>query len=360
MAMMGGGMGLRTIWISLRAMNYTGRVFGDVIKDVFKLIGSQNKLGDEIGKLTQKTVQYVAAGMMWATLAQMTAQSLLNMAFATKVGAQEMASLRQSMDEAKSAIADTVFELLKATGILDMLRGFLDELKRNKGLQILIVLLLGAVTAITALIGVGLLMRGLMNTISIASMLLGYRIQFVNGCLMVTKDTAIVSATAFRTLSIAIGLCLASFTLFMLLGQIIGKNAGIIVAAVVAITLALLALAVAMDIVSLGTLTGAQLGALAAGAGMAAGVMALGQGGFQSGTRGLPKTGLFYGHKGEVIYNPSSGRPTQTGNELGGRTPISTHYDTEIKIENVHTKADYDDLDEEIRKSLRKMMRERR
>jgi hypothetical protein len=78
------------------------------------------------------------------------------------------------------------------------------------------------------------------------------------------------------------------------------------------------------------------------------------------GTRMVGATGPAILHQGEVVYNPSTGRPTQIGNDLqggGGRTVV---YEQPINIEEVNTKADVDDLDEKLRKSLRKSAHGRR
>lgn len=166
-----------------------------------------------------------------------------------------------------------------------------------------------------------------------------------------------LATVAHMNLAMAIGMASAGLTIFLLIGTLLGKEVGPIVAALGAITLAVLALAVALNILSVGTLTAGQLGALAAGAGMAAGILAIQSGaGFQMGTRGLPATGLFLGHKGEVVYNPATDRPTGiVPREREG--PSTTIQDIDIAIEHVHTEAEFDDFDEKISRKLRDLAR---
>jgi len=82
---------------------------------------------------------------------------------------------------------------------------------------------------------------------------------------------------------------------------------------------------------------------------------------FQMGTRSAPYTGLVPVHKGEVIYNPYTERPTGIAAELRrGAGPSVTHQRVEIGIEHLHTEAPYDEVDEKIGRTLRRKMRSSR
>ena len=131
------------------------------------------------------------------------------------------------------------------------------------------------------------------------------------------------------------------------------KNAAVITAAIIALK------AVSTFGASLGHDIQNVAMAVAVGAGLAAGVMAIG-GGFQMGTRSIGKTGFALVHKHEVVYNPTTNRPTQIGNDLGRGGGETNFYDMPVTIETVNTKADIEDLDKKMSEAWRRRMRRRR
>jgi hypothetical protein len=58
------------------------------------------------------------------------------------------------------------------------------------------------------------------------------------------------------------------------------------------------------------------------------------------------------------VYNPHTERPTGIQPQI--EQPSITNYDVPITIENVHTKASFDDLEDELSSALRKAGRRRR
>jgi hypothetical protein len=301
-------LGLRTIWITLRAINYTDYAFQKTIINLNNLMSAE----EAASKATIQHARYAAmAGMMWMALGVQLGQAGIEMARTTT---------------ALKPFVNAVDSLFKTMGQSESLKVFLS-------------ILLLTVSALMLFGGAAMMVKAIQDIAWLPSV-----------------HKMIV---AHQTLATAIGACFGAFMVFMIIGQVIGKQAGAIVAAIVSITAALLALAVAMNIVSVGTLTPFQLAAVAAGAAMAAGVMAIGKS-FQLGTRSVGATGLAFVHKHEVIYNPSTNQPTQIGNDLNGGAGETNFYDIPVTIENVNTKADFDDLDEKLRKSLGKLARNRR
>jgi hypothetical protein len=83
--------------------------------------------------------------------------------------------------------------------------------------------------------------------------------------------------------------------------------------------------------------------------------------GFARGTRALPHTGFFFGHKGEMVFNPATGRPTGIRDVIEEeRGPSVTEQDIDITIEHLHTEAEFDEVDEKLGTTLRKKMRKNR
>lgn len=70
------------------------------------------------------------------------------------------------------------------------------------------------------------------------------------------------------------------------------------------------------------------------------------------GTRMVSETGPAYLHKGEVVYNPASGRPTQVGNDLTGGGGM-VHNDNSMTIGTVNTKMDTEELATLVKKQQR-------
>ena len=103
----------------------------------------------------------------------------------------------------------------------------------------------------------------------------------------------------------------------------------------------------AISVMSFGTAAIVGAAALAAAA---AGAYALAP--HQMGTRQVAETGPAYLHKGEIVYNPASGRPTQVGNDLSGGGGM-THYDNSMTIGTVNTKMNTEELAGLVKKQQR-------
>lgn len=297
-------MGLRTIWITLRAVNYTTQVFADAIKSVELMQKTQEKLAIASLKAGQHAI---SAGLMWMTLGQM--------------------------------IDDSVSKNVAQIGILQQIVGVLKPY---------VGLIFTAAGALQFLVGVTTLYTAV-TTGSIAKIL--------------TKERTFRKLTyTYKQLTLAIGGVMAGFLIFITLGEIIGKPAAIIVAAIVAITAALIALkAVATFGGTLGKDIKMVATSLAIGAGLAAGTMAIQSAhGYQMGTRMVQATGPAIIHRGEVVYNPATNRPTQIGNDLNGREPTTIIYQMPMNIENINTKADVDDVDSVMRNGWRRISRNNR
>jgi len=170
-------------------------------------------------------------------------------------------------------------------------------------------------------------------------------------------QVAVALGVSFNVLLISIGACVASFMVFYMIATSLTGWARTIVSAIMLIVGALVVLAVAEGLVTGGLST--IIGGIGAGA-AAAGGASLATQSYQGGTRSVPRTGPVFAHEGEIIYNPSTNRPLQVGNDLGAQGSGVTQSTTQIVIENVHTKADIDDLGPELNQAYRKAARSRR
>jgi hypothetical protein len=361
MAMMG-GMGMRTIWITLRAVNYTQRVFQEVIKSMQNL----RVVEEHFGKVQLENLRIgnamIMTGMMMTTIGQTLAQNMMNLAMSTEKGAHEMALLQKEIEQTKIAFADSMYEVLKATGVLDTLHWILNAIRSNKALQWIVgILLLVGSTALVVMGGIMLLGGSLLSLNAIATLLpkvLGY----LNLMLSHVGITANIAAMSFIRMGVAIAGAFAAFMLIVSITEKFGKVAGVVVGLAVAIIGLALAIAALKGVITMGASLATDIGVMLAVAGIAGTAYALTS--MQAGTRSARYTGPHMVHQGEVIYNPATHRPTQVGNDIeegedGERRGV-THYEMPVTIENVNTKADIDDLDERLSEAWRRKMRRRR
>lgn len=336
------GLGMKTIWITLRAADYTAQAFNSTIKNTEKLKNKEKELGKENKSLANSTLAWFKAGLMTATLGVTLAGAIWNLASSSRAGAGDFARLNQQMFLTRQAFADTFYEALKATGILSAIQTVLNILQNNKALQYITIGFLGFLTILTLTLGVIRLFKAAL-ALKITQMGIGTAVTKV-------YTTAVHGLkTAFSGLGGAMGIVMGSLTVFMLLGQAIGSQAAAIVAACTAIAAAILAIFYAETLAAHGTNLPMAMKALAVGAGIGAAVLSMQS--FRTGTSALREDGPVIAHRGEVIYNPRTNMPTQVGNNLGNiNTPKVSHNSVSIYVDNLNTKADIDDIDSKLSK----------
>lgn len=357
------GLGMKTIWISLRAMNYTDRAFRAAIGNLDGLNKAEKKHLNNLLKMKDAARMNVAAGMLYAAMAGMMAQSLFGLISTTQVGAEYMSEFTATLDEAKIALADTFFETLRP--VLDVLKTFLELLRDNAPLRYVVMLLALGATAALGLYGSYKLLLGIKEGIAAARAL---NIWLSEHQLILAKKQ-LASNTALTASSITLGTALMyvaasaalGFTVFFGLRGILGDLPAMLIAVAVALIPLVVMLwkaSVATSILTAGIATIAGLAALGGALGM---MNMAGIGNFQMGTRSAPYTGPMMVHRGEVIYNPETERPTGIAAELRrGAGPSVTHQKIEIGIEHLHTEAPFDEVDEKMGRVLRRKMRDSR
>jgi len=345
------GIGLRTVWISLRAMNYTDRAFRETVSNTEGLRKAEKKHIETLLDQRRAIMANISAGMLYTVMGVTMMAGIYNLAQSTKVGAEYMKQFSATMGELKTQFADAFFVTLKPA--LDVLQMFVGIMKQYPIISRLIASLAVFAIVVMTLVGIHKLWSASIQLVS-NNMAINAILQ--KGLRVQTTATGIVAqgaAISWRQLGAAI--LGAAGTFILVYSALSGLNP--IFTAAIAIVLALATafwfLWAGISAATLGV--GLALGGAAAGAAVAtAANMQAQMGAYPMGTRALPRTGLFFGHKNEVVYNPSSGRPTQIANDLEGNQPLSTTQEINVNIETLNTKADIDDLDREISKSLRK------
>lgn len=357
------GVGMRTIWISLRAINYTDRAFRAAIGNLDTLNKEEKKHLKNMLQMKEVARLNVQVGMLYAAMAGMMAQQLFGLVSATAVGAEYMVAFNQTLNDAKIALADTFFEILKP--VLDVFKGFLELVRDNAPLRILVTVLAGLATVLLGLYGIYKLLIGIYEGIRIARKLNNFLVDhelIVNKQLVASNQAVTASSMTLGTALMYVGTSLAiGFGLFFALRDVLGDLPAMLIAvaaALVPLVIMLWKAAVATSIVTSGIAAIIGLAAI----GGALGIMNMGGiGNFQRGIRSAPYTGPMMVHKGEVIYNPYSGRPTGVAAEIGRETvPSVTHQDIDINVEHLYTEAPYDEIDEKLGETARRKMRNSR
>ena len=350
------GMGMRTVWISLRAINYTDQAFKAAIKNLKKLSDEEKKRAEEQYRNLQVSKSLIMVGMLQAAMGAMMMKSVYDLMSATARGSEYMEKFGTKITEAKTAIADALFTAFKP--FLDVMIIILNVISNNAPLNRLIAVLMMLIPIIMMLKGLTMAYTSALEMQSAMTALAD--IFGEKDALVHMKQAMAVRLHALSVKGLVISMA-AAIAGFMITYEVLTKLNNPIASLIVllgALAVAYWALFVAKSAASLGV--GLVAGGIAAGAAMALASQYSGGGGYQLGTRSAPYTGPMMVHKGEVIYNPALGMPTQVGTGMTGGKPTHVDYDIPITIEEVHLKADMDDLDEQVRKSLRKAARKRR
>jgi len=143
------GIGMRTVWISLRALNYTDRAFRAAIRNLDKLKDAEREQVKEALKMAEIGKMNIQVGLLYAATLSMMVSNIWNMLASTEAGKMHLAELTEVINETKSAFADTLFTALKP--FIDVFTGFLRILRDNEPLRILIIMLGATVVILSAM-----------------------------------------------------------------------------------------------------------------------------------------------------------------------------------------------------------------
>lgn len=340
---MGISIGVRSIWIGLRAMNYTSQAFRDVDRDVEKVKNSQKEL-------QRQSLHMIQAGIMWMTLGSMFGLAISNMIRASVEGSMYMAKFDQRMSEVIARIGDALLRVLKPA--LDVLISFLEWASQNQFLASLIAWLMVLGTAVVFLGGAFLGLKGIMGG-SIMNIFIGLLQMLDPLTIGMLKFSAATHQVGIAAIGVAAGLAI-----FFALRDVLGP----IPAAMVAIGVAVAFLALQLWLAAKASimLTGglAAIGGTIALAGLAAGGMGEQQSSsvpvFHSGTRMVSRTGLAVVQAGEEIRNNQRGLPTDSSSKNGMGNIQTNTFD--MRGATILTKANKEELRPFILKTLREGM----
>ena len=346
------GMGMRSVWISLRAINYTDRAFRKAIQNIQNLTKEEQLATKYFVGLRQELMANVMAGMMFAAMGNMLISSLTNLMQETEIGASYLNDFNTSMEEFKIVMADSIFVVLNPA--LIFLKAFINIMKEHPIIARLVGLI-GVMSGVVLIVyGAYQLLNSAMalNLVNAALQLtIGAEVNLYWG----THGLIIQGVTiAYWELALAMGAAVAGFALMYSIGMQLDSVISIVLGLAMAIIGLVIAIMTLKAILSGGTSLITDIGSIAAMGAIGGGIGALIAGfeTFQMGTRALPYTGLFYGHRGEVVYNPSTDRPTGMGGDREAKT-INNEITIDLSGSTLHTKADEETLVPLIKKTVR-------
>lgn len=346
---MSSGLGIRTIWITLRAANYTQQAFS-AIQHAIDLTMKKEKDMDKINQsVSRSTLAFFNAGLMTSTLGISLAGAIFSIASSSRMGAGDFARLNQQLFLTKQAFADAFYSALKASGVLNLINNVLKMLQKNTWLQGLVVVIVALGAGLAIFAGAALLAKASILAVGGASAL-------TTGLMNILNTATEVGTVAWGRMALAISAAVGIFIAFYSISKSLSPWASGAVAAVMAVATAVWFLYAGISAATMGV--GLILGAGAAGAALATAQNLQPNSSFPIGTRSVTRDMNARLHKGEVVYNPNTNLPTSIGNELkGGSQPSVTHNYISMPIENMNTKADFDDVENTLSRVWRKNMR---
>ena len=342
----------RGIWITLRAANYTSQAMNDASKGL-------NKVQQAQVRLAKSSVQL---GLMYIAMGAMAAQGIVGIIQFSERGKQLMSDFSESIEPALMRLSHGFADILER--VLPLITAFMN--------LVTITPLITQATAVLTIFGIVLLIvGGIVNTFRGGIKFLGIQFGILTGKIgssgrmletfagyeMLAVPPTLSLAAALQMVAISAG---AGLAVFMMLQPLIGNLPALLFG--LAAAFGLLAIQMWSASMAINTMTGGALAiaGMAAMAGAFTMLSGMSTPTYDSGTTMVRRTGLGMLKAGEIVFDPINGRPQEIMNDMsrGGRGASSQNIN--ITIENVHTKADIDDLDEEFGRRLRRGMRSNR
>lgn len=338
----------RTIWITLRAANYTTRAFGDTIKGLKKL--EQQQLQFKMN--AQRNI--MAVGIMYLAFAGIAVQTISRIVSASKYGQRMLENFGIRISKSMARLGDTLARLLEP--ILNVIASLLEIATANPILRMLLSLVIMLGTAFLVWKGVTMMLSGAIGMLSIQMSAKALATKAATTSLMAWIPTAKVATASAISLGTAINWVFAGFAVGLGLVMAIYSAFGKLPAIIAAVTIAVIALAVALWSAA-GGLSVLTFGAAAIAGGAAiAGAIVASQPEFAMGTSFVRKGGLAVVHEGEEIRSARESR-VQPRMETRQFQRTTTHIN--VTMGDVYTKTDKENLVPMMKRALKEALDEK-
>jgi len=335
----------RGIWITLRATNYTTGAFTAVLKSIRDLTDAEK----ELIRVSQGMMQ---VGMIFIAMGGLVASTITEIISMSSEGKAYMQEFGKAINESLGQIGLEILKIIRP--LLEIAAVILKVVASNPILRTMAAIFLLLSAAVLVVGGAVIVLIGGMKFLGVVTL------KEVIPTMIEMIGVSNATAVSIYNLARAIGLATAGFTAGLAIVLIVRDVFGKLPAIILGVTLAIIGLTIAiMALKAVGSF-GATLAhdiaifgvALAAGGALGAAIVAT-QPEYQMGTRMVGKTGPFWGHKGEVIYNPENQLPTQINRDLNRPTSLRQDVTVDLSGSIIQTKADKDELLPMIKRGLR-------
>jgi hypothetical protein len=330
-------MSTRTLFIAIRAIQYTDRATKQVADNIDKLITKQDSLRK------QTAIANIAGGIMWTALGVMASSAIMGIMRTSSAGARVMNQFDRALSQLSKSFGKAFTEVLGP--VIKALTGLFTWISKLPP-QLLQFIAAGALAGVTfiTLKGATMLLTGALTYFNIIGAQSNVMYANMVGGQLVLATTTKGTAMAFTNLGTAISASVGVFSMFLMIGMQFKGVASIIVAAIgiiiTALSLYRLHLAGA---ITLQSMLSPWMVPIMAGAGLAAGALASNLGGFEIGTRRVQRTGPAIVHAGEMV-GTERGLKAQIGGK-GAGAPEKNQVNATINFSgNIQTKADKEEL----------------
>jgi hypothetical protein len=345
----------RTIWISLRAVNYTTQAFQDTVTGLSKLQQAQLRLKMDAAR------NMMAVGAMYVAMGGMAIMIITKIMNQSELGQKVLGEFGDSAGKSMSKLGDSFARVMGP--LLNIVAKILELATANPIISDLLagLITIGAVILIAA--GAVKLFSGAIAILNLQLMVKKLMVHSTQQSLLPYIGATHGATGATMGLAAAINMCILPLMIGVGLFTVLSSYMGQLPAALFAASAAFAILAIQMWLAA-GAMSVLSWGAAAIAGGAAlAGAIAIASGAgqapeYQMGTRMLTKTGPIIGHRGEVMYNPENQLPTQINNELRGGKATSLRQDVRIDLSGsiIQTKADKEELIPIMKRELRNIV----
>lgn len=247
-------MSLRTIWIAIRGINYSGQAFKQVGKDVDELVKKQQRI--------QQQARYMMfSGILMVAMAGMVGAAFLELASKTSFGELMVNDLTTALDKLSYTLGESV---VKNFGwAIEAITKFIDIISYNQPLADLVVAFGGIFSAILLVTGVVFVLKSAW-TLWISSL-----VTFVGSHLPQLKAALATLATTFGTLGASILAVAGGLAVGFMMGEKLVELLGPEFTVVIGAAIAVIGTLAAVLWTAAGAMTVLSWGIAAVGAGIA-------------------------------------------------------------------------------------------
>jgi len=341
----------RTIWITLRASNYTTRAFEDTIRGMKKLQREQLKFKMNAAK------NIFAVGTMYLAFGVIAGFVMAGVMNASKAGQRVMENFGKRVGKSMEKLSTALAAILRP--MLDIVASVLEFA--------VAIPLFKEVAAVAMILGTGfLIVMGITKVFGAAMAMLS--IKHMAAAIAVklhaksiasdwTVATKVATVATYglgqALLFVGAGFAVAFGAVFMVY-QIFGKLPAIILGVVIAMVALLVVVLALANVLTLGMATKyALVGAAVGGLVGAAAVASMPE--HQMGTSFVREGGYAKVHAGEEIISARESRVHprwEKGQELVKRS----YWNVNVTMENVHTKADEETMIPLLKRALKESL----